>query len=247
MGLNQRAAIRHIYRWTRACNRRDCHVHFATSRGIETATAQRELQTAADKRDLAFITPTHPLARQAAQAVEPATPLVCNLAAKRDDLPPGRHPYAIYRWRKIGLKDDFTFQAVAANPAISAQMLELLETAVPVVLPGGDITEAEERILESHHYRLWIDLRAAHIEQVTQTTEARLASLDTTHAARLALLEEQRDAATDARIRRMKESQIQTAQRDYARRANEVRVAPVQADVIAEAVAFGVLVVEGEK
>lgn len=203
--------------------------------------------TAADKRDLAFITPTHPLARQAAQAVEPATPLVCNLAAKRDDLPPGRHPYAIYRWRKIGLKDDFTFQAVAANPAISAQMLELLETAVPVVLPGGDIAEAEERILESHHYRLWIDLRAAHIEQVTQTTEARLASLDTTHAARLALLEEQRDAATDARIRRMKESQIQTAQRDYARRANEVRVAPGQADVIAEAVAFGVLVVEGEK
>jgi hypothetical protein len=45
----------------------------------------------------------------------------------------------------------------------------------------------------------------------------------------------------------MKESQIQTAQRDYARRANEVRVAPGQADVIAEAVAFGVLVVEGEK
>ena len=36
-------------------------------------------------------------------------------------------PYAIYRWRKIGLKEDFTFQPVCANPAIAGRMLELLE------------------------------------------------------------------------------------------------------------------------
>ena len=101
--------------------------------------------------------------------------------------------------------------------------------------------------LETHHYRLWIDLRAAHIEHVTQTTLARLASLDTTHAARLSLLEEQRDDANDARIRRMKESQIETARRDYERRAEELRMAPEQAEVLAEAVAFGVLMVEGQK
>jgi hypothetical protein len=105
----------------------------------------------------------------------------------------------------------------------------------------------EERALETHHYRLWLDQRAAHIEQVTQTTQARLASLDTTHAARLALLEEQRDDASDARIRRMKESQIESARRDYERRADELRMAPGQADVIAEAVAFGVVMVEAVK
>lgn len=202
---------------------------------------------AADRRDLAFITPTHPLARQAAQVVEPVSPLISNLTAKATDLPPGRHAYAIYRWRKIGLKEDFTFQPVCADPTIAGRMLELLETAIPVESPVQDITTDEERALETHHYRLWLDLRAAHIEQVTQTTQARLASLDTTQAARLALLEEQRDDAGDARIRRMKESQIETARRDYERRADELRMAPGQADVIAEAVAFGVLMVEGEK
>ncbi len=45
----------------------------------------------------------------------------------------------------------------------------------------------------------------------------------------------------------MKESQIETARRDYERRANELRMAPEQAEVIAEAVAFGVLVVGREK
>ncbi len=202
---------------------------------------------AADQRDLAFITPTHPLARQAAQNVEPADPLVCNLSAKAGGLPPGRHPYAIYRWRKIGLKEDFTFQPVCANPAIAGRMLELLETAAPVVSPVQDITADEERTLETHHYRLWVDLRATHIEYVTQTTLARLASLNTTHAARIVLLDEQRDSASDARIRRMKESQIETARRDYERRADELKIAPGQADVIAEAVAFGVLMVEEEK
>ncbi len=201
---------------------------------------------ATERRDLAFITPTHPLARQAAQSVEPAVPLVCNLSAKADGLPPGRHPYAIYRWRKIGLKEDFTFQPVCAAPAIITRMLELLETAATVDSQVQDITADEEHALETHHYRLWIDLRATHIEQVTQTTQARLASLDTTHAARIALLEEQRDSASDARIRRMKESQIETALRDYERRAEDLRLAPEQADVIAEAVALGVLILEGE-
>lgn len=199
--------------------------------------------TADERRELVFITPTHPLARQAAQIVEPAVPLACNLTIRADGLPPGRHPYAIYRWRKIGLREDFTFQSVCVNPAISGRMLELLETAAPADVPIPDITADEERVLEQSHYRHWTDARAAHIEQVTQTARARLASLDTTHNARLALLEEQRDDASDARIRRMKESQIETAQRDYERRAEELRMAPGQADVIAEAVAFGVLII----
>jgi ATP-dependent helicase HepA len=71
--------------------------------------------TAGERRDLEFITPTHPLARQAAQAMEPAAPLICNLTAPADGLPPGRRPYAVYRWRKTGLREDFAFQPVCAH------------------------------------------------------------------------------------------------------------------------------------
>ena len=77
-----------------------------------------------------------------------------------------------------------------------------------------------------------------------QTTQARLASLNTSHAARLALLEEQRDINPDEKIQRMKNSQIASASRDYQQLAEELQKAPEQADVIAEAVAFGVLIVE---
>jgi hypothetical protein len=72
-------------------------------------------------------------------------------------------------------------------------------------------------------------------------------SLDTTHAARVALLEEQRDNATDVRIRRMREGQLEAARRDYERRAKELKKVAEQADILAEVVAFGVLIVESEK
>lgn len=200
--------------------------------------------TAADRRDIIFITPAHPLARQAAQANEPATSLIGNLMVTASDLPPGRHPYAIYRWRKLGIKEDFTFQPVCADAVIAGRMLELLESAREGET-GQLITPDEERTLEQTHYRLWSNARAEHIEQIGHVYQSRLASLDTTHAARIALLEEQGDTATDVRIRRMRGSQIEAANRDYERRAAELRQAAEQVDIIAEAVVFGVLTVIG--
>lgn len=201
--------------------------------------------TAADRRDIAFITPNHPLARQAAQAIEPATPVISNLSVTVCDLPLGRHPYAIYRWRKLGIKEDFTFQPVCADPSVADRMLELLESS-----RSGEsdppITPDEEYDLEQTHHRLWSDARAEHIEQISYVSQTRLASLDATHTARISLLEEQRNNATDARIRRMREAQIETAKRDYERRARELREATEQGDIIAEAVVFGTITVVRE-
>ncbi len=202
-------------------------------------------ETAAERRDLLFITPNHPLAQQAAQSVEPATPLVCNFKVQSDTLPTGSHPYAIYRWHKLGLKEDFTFQPICIYPELTTHMLELLETAKPMDTCNQHISGEEEKALEQSHYRLWLDTRAAHIEQVEQHTQSRLASLNTTHAARIVLLEEQRDNMAESRIRRMREAQIDAATRDYRRHADELEKASKHADILAEAVAFGILLIEG--
>lgn len=204
-------------------------------------------ETADERRDVAFITPTHPLTRQAAQSVQPASPVICKLQVQTDGLPPGRYPHAIYRWRKLGMKEDFRFQPVALHPELSARMLAVLETAQPLASDVPDLSPEEETALEQAHYRHWLDARAAHIEQETETARSRLASLDTTHAARMALLDEQRNQATEQRIRRMREAQMEAAQRDYERRAAELKQALEQGDILAEAVAFGILMIEGER
>lgn len=200
--------------------------------------------TAADRRDLVFVTPTHPLARQAAHAVDLTTPPVCNLRISAADIPAGRHPYAIYRWRKLGLREDFALQPVCLDASIAGRFLELLAMA-QAIETGVSIRPEEESALEQAHHRLWSDARAEHIEQVQQTARIRLDSLSTSHAARMAALEEQRDINTNSGIRRMRDSQIASAMRDHDRRADELRDASGQGDIEAEAVAFGVLIVEG--
>ncbi len=199
--------------------------------------------TAAERRDLFFITPTHPLVQQAAHSIEPSDPLICNLKVQRDNLPSGHHPYAIYRWRKLGLKEDFTFQPICTCPELTGHMMELLEKVQPVTTNNQYITSEQENLLEQSHYRLWLDTRAAHIEQVEQQVRSRLASLNTTHAARITLLEEQRDNMTESRIRRMREAQIDSAIRDYQQHVKQLEQASNEADILAEAVAFGILII----
>jgi SNF2 family DNA or RNA helicase len=201
-------------------------------------------ETAAERRELIFITPNHPLALQAARSVEPKAPLICNLQVQSETLPTGRYAFAIYRWCKLGLKEDFTFQPVCNAPELSSRMLEVLETAESLESAEDAITDKEEKVLEQNHYQLWLDSRAVHIEQVEQNVQSRLDSLKTTHAARIAALQDQLDSNLDEKIQRMRTSQIDSAERDYRLYVEQLERAVKQADILAEGVVFGVFAVE---
>jgi ATP-dependent helicase HepA len=206
-----------------------------------------EQATASDNREIQFIAPTHPLAQQAALTVEPVTPLQCNLVAQTDTIQPGHYPYAIYRWQKKGVKEDFTFQPLSTDPRLTDAMLSILELAQPLTNANVEISTPDETELEQHHYHLWLDARAEHIEQVRQHVDSRLNSLKTTHTARIAVLKDQLETNSDAKIQRMKQAQIESAERDYAQHMEQLELAAKQADILAEALVFGVLAIEGKQ
>jgi hypothetical protein len=199
---------------------------------------------AADEdRSATFITPTHPLVRQAAKALQPVSTLACGVSAKSSSVPPGRYPFAIYRWKVLGLTESFAFQTVSESEAHSNALLELLETSV-THSGTASISAAEEDRLEALHYQVWMNRRGEHIESVTQSSALRLASLNSSHQARVALLDEQRDQSIDARIRRMKEGQLDAANRDFERRSADLHLIAGHADIVAEAAVLGVMIVE---
>jgi hypothetical protein len=199
---------------------------------------------AADEdRSATFITPTHPLARQAAKASVPVSTLACVISSKSSNVAPGRYPFAIYRWKVLGLFESFVFQPVCESEEHSKALLELLETATTAP-DSAAITPAEEDRLEALHYQGWMSRRAEHIESVVQSAKVRLASLNASHLARVSLLEEQRDLATDARIRRMKDGQLEAANRDFESRSDELSKVAGQAEIVAEASVLGVLYLE---
>ena len=199
---------------------------------------------AADEdRSATFITPTHPLARQAAKASEPLSTLTCAISTKSSSVAPGRYPFAIYRWKVLGVGESFVFQPVCESEEHSKALLELLESATTAP-DSVAITEAEEDRLEALHYQVWMSRRADHIESVVQSAKVRMASLRASHLARVSLLEEQRDQATDARIRRMKDGQLEAANRDFESRSDELSKVAGQAEIVAEAAVLGVLCLE---
>ena len=199
--------------------------------------------TADEDRSATFVTPTHPLARQAAKSLDPSATLSCSVSAKSSTVAPGRYPFAIYRWKILGVTESFAFQPVCESEEHAKALLGLLEDAV-ATQDTSAMTAAEEERLEAIHYRVWMSSRGEHIESVTRSAEVRLASLKASHQARVALLEEQRDQATDARIRRMKEGQLEAANRDYERRRSDLERVAGQAEIVAEAAVLGVLYVE---
>jgi hypothetical protein len=196
---------------------------------------------AADEdRTATFVTPTHPLARQAAKSLDPSATLSCSVLAKSPTVSTGRYPFAIYRWKILGVTESFAFQPVCESEEHAEALLGLLEGAA-ATQDAPAITTAEEERLEAIHYRVWMSSR---VEPMTRSAEVRLASLNASHEARVALLEEQRDLATDARIRRMKEGQLEAANRDCERRRFDLERVAGQAEIVAEAAVIGVLMVE---
>jgi len=61
----------------------------------------------------------------------------------------------------------------------------------------------------------------------------------------MSLLLEQLQQASDAKIQRMRQAQIEAAENDYARRTQAIDIAVERADITTEPVAYGVIHVLG--
>jgi hypothetical protein len=191
--------------------------------------------------------PLHPLVKQAAQAVETKQRVIANLSVVSNEMPAGRHEFAIYQWRFHGIREDLVLKPVASDALVTEHLVRLLARAadcadaMPVGL-GASIWNG----LDARHYRLWSDARSAHRQRNQELAEYRRESLSVSHRARNALLKEQLNQATNEKIQKMRQSQIAAAESDYARRIQELDIAMERADIVADPVAYGVIHVAGE-
>ena len=194
--------------------------------------------------EAAFITPLHPLVKQAAMSSgKQRRPVTC-LKTESNKVPKGQYEFAVYQWRYLGIKDDLELKLVCSFDTVTPHLAHLLEKAV-------DAEEYENRPefssnnLDTKHYQLWSEARTKHRQQNQEFAEYRKESLLTSHQARLGLLNEQLKQSGNENIRRMRQSQLESAEADYARRVQELDEAGQKADITAEPVAYGVLNVGG--
>lgn len=204
-----------------------------------------EASCAAENRRSHFITPIHPLAMQAARSLNASPAFYTACLVREASLLPGIYPFAIYQWQTSGVRDDVEFRALCANISIEDRFLSLLEKAADVdarqfEMPPASVFDA----LEERHYPLWSQARKEHQVKTTRVIQRRRESLRTSHQARMNLLNEQRNSNPDEKIRRMRSSEMTSAEAEFKRLMAELDSAEKQADILSQKVAYGVVIVE---
>ncbi|MBE0472184.1 MAG: helicase, partial [Methyloprofundus sp.] len=162
------------------------------------------------------------------------------------ELPLSEHHFAIYRWRKHGIKPDEALVAVASEPGVEDQLLKVLQSAIEIShtkVPNAVECDA----LDIRHHSKWTEARANHIAENRQLVEHRSQSLTVSHRARCKIIDDQIARATDDKIRLMKESELTRANADFNRRMEEIQKAANSADILAAPVVFGTIVVKREE
>ena len=208
-----------------------------------------DAQDAVENQNAAFVTPLHPLARQAARAMEPhAAKPVCIVRAADDAIISGEYPFVIYEWRYTGVRHDLVLYPIAESPEVSRRLADLLEYGRPGSVADEQIPDqaAFDR-LDAAHYERWAEAWSEHKNQNQRIVDYRRESLTTSHRARVAMLEDRLANATNDKILRMRQAQLTNAEVDYQRHVAELEQAVSRADLNAEPVAYGVVVVSPDQ
>jgi superfamily II DNA or RNA helicase len=206
-----------------------------------------ESDCAMQQPEAAFIMPLHPLAKQAAMSFDTRLRATTALRVHANEVPSGQYEFAIYQWRFHGIREDLVLQPVASSEAITARLGHLLQVAVDITCDEPEVNGLPARNeLDAEHHKLWSEARTKHRQRTQDLAEYRRESLTTSHRARIGLLREQLEQAGNEKIQKMRQAQIAAAEADYARRIQDLDIAMERADVTAEPVAYGVILVEGD-
>jgi len=194
----------------------------------------------------AFIMPLHPLVRQASRAFDTTKRVATTLKVRDQSVPGGDYLFAIYQWQFHGIREDLVLCPVASSERITDHLGKLLEKAEENKTSADHVPESSAwDELDVHHYKLWSEAREKHQRRTQELVQYRRESLTTSHNARIALLKDQLAQAADEKIRRMRQSQIDTAEADYVRRIQELDIAMERVDITAQPVAYGVIHIDG--
>jgi superfamily II DNA or RNA helicase len=201
--------------------------------------------TASENPNVVLITPLHPLVQQAALICEPKKRIMTSICVKDNSIPEGKYPFAIYQWEFHGIHKDIVLRPITECEELNSQIVRLLENGQSMInnmkeIPDRDIFDK----LDKQHYNFWVEARKEHQDKTRQIVDYRKESLKTSHKARMELLNEQLSEAEDEKIKRMRLSQIASAEGDYSRHMQELDNAVEKVDMTAQAVAFGIIYIK---
>lgn len=186
---------------------------------------------------------THPLVKLAADYLQSKGKVATVLRVKSDRFAAGEYPFAIYQWKLSGEREDLQMIPVSANTNLNRILFELLKESYGINYTL-DVKESSWEAVEATHHSFWNSALQDHKEKTSELIGYKEASLRTSHAARIASLEDQLRSSDKKNYIQMTTGKIRIAQEDYDIHMAQLEEAKNKADILFELLAYGLLVIE---
>ncbi len=197
-------------------------------------------KTAAENPEVIHLNVLHPLVRQAAHFNEQKDVVYTNLTVSCDQVSAGEYLFGVYRWQKRGVKVDETLVVVSENRQLEDLLIKLLPNAKNLE-NAEHLDESLFGKIENAHHQKWLEERAKYIDENRELLEHRIQSLTVSNDARCKLLRDKISAATNDKIKLMREGELDRAVIDFNRRIEKLRQATECADIQATTTVFGII------
>ena len=206
--------------------------------------------TAAERRDMPFITPVHPLARLATEELKSGgKALRACMRAQSVEFPVGIYVFTCDLWETIAVRPELRLVSTVWDTdsqrevtEMSSHLLRLLSCAescdgdsIDAALVDSSLAQLDQRLHEAH------DAGVAELARDnSRLVELKLASLGAYHRNRVAHIQTELATPLEPRIRRMKTAELARIDQDHAGHCSKIE-ARRRADIVCERVAFGVM------
>lgn len=197
-------------------------------------------EVASKERKAFFITPMHPLVKQAAKHFATNKTSYIHLEYFSDDLPEGTYPFSIYAWNYVGMQPSFRVVPVCSDRAVSSEILNIIQEA-NTAAASTSVAPGTWDDLEAIHVPLWQAERAQYIANAQNTANYKLESISSNYRNRKRNLEQKIRDAFDERILRMYQSELQSATENYNARVSEINERTARADIHTTLIAHGII------
>ena len=198
-----------------------------------------------DNPKVTFLTITHPLVQMAANYLKSKGYIVTTLCAGSETIPVGEYPFAVYQWKFSGEREDLQLKPISANEKLNSYLFDLLKNsyAYPKMVQY-DFSSWES--VDKKHHEVWEKTLDEHRSYTNELIKYKEASLKTSHAARMATLQEQLRKNDKRTYIQMTQGKIRIAQEDFNLHMAFLDEARNKSDILFELLAYGMLVVENQ-
>lgn len=196
--------------------------------------------TAKDNRDAAFFTQMHPFVMQAAQYESKRFPCEIGICVSGEDVPAGDYDFLIYAWRYVGLRPDIRLMAISENEDVQKNVLSMLQYASEFEYNSESHAEKWDE-MDGLHYKRWQEIKGEYVKTVTEECDYRIDQLAQSFRQRELILKGMIESATDEKIIRMRNSQLNKLKNDFEEQKKSLKDTISKADIHTSLLIRGVL------